>query len=134
MRKPRWLVILLSVVLVLLVVGAVAFYQISQSLQSLLEEAEVTDIDFETVPDGTYRGSFGGIPVYASVETHVVDGRVETIRLLEHRHGRGWSGEAVVERIVDSQSLSVDAVSGATISSLVIVKAVEKSLLHADNP
>ncbi len=134
MRRPRWLVILLSVVLVLLVVGAVGFYQINQSLQSLLEEADVTDIDFQTLSDGVYQGSFGGIPVYASVETHVADGRVETIRLVEHRHGRGWSGEAVIEEILETQSLQVDTVSGATISSLVILKAVERSLLQTETP
>ncbi len=50
------------------------------------------------------------------------------INILEHRNERGKSAEAVTNRIVEEQTIDVDAVSGATNSSTVIKKAVENAL------
>lgn len=51
-----------------------------------------------------------------------------SIHILEHENERGQPAEAVVERIVAEQRINVDVVSGATNSSTVLKKAVEKAL------
>ncbi len=50
------------------------------------------------------------------------------IDILEHKNGRGKPAEIVVDRMVEEQKIDVDAVSGATNSSIVIKKSVENAL------
>ena len=50
------------------------------------------------------------------------------IDILEHKNGRGSPAEVVTDRIIEKQKIDVDAISGATNSSIVIKKAVENAL------
>jgi uncharacterized protein with FMN-binding domain len=63
------------------------------------------------------------------VEVTVQDGVITNIDILEHKNGRGKSAEVVADRIMEEQKIDVDAVSGATNSSVVIKKAVENAYL-----
>ena len=60
----------------------------------------------------------------------VEDGRIDNIELLEHRNERGKNAEGIIPRIIEAQKVDVEAVSGATNSSTVIKKAVEKALVQ----
>ena len=66
--------------------------------------------------------------IYAKVEVTVQNGEITDIIILEHRHEHGKAAETVINEIVDEQRIDVDAVSGATNSSIVIKKAVENAL------
>ncbi|NLW41628.1 MAG: FMN-binding protein, partial [Tissierellia bacterium] len=48
--------------------------------------------------------------------------------LIEHFNGLGKEGEKVIPIILEEQSLKVDVISGATTSSMAIIKSVETSL------
>lgn len=48
--------------------------------------------------------------------------------LIQHDHGRGAKAEAVIDTIIDKNTLDVDVVSGATMSSTAILKAIENAL------
>ena len=63
------------------------------------------------------------------MEVTVQDGVITNIDILEHKNGRGKSAEVVADRIMEEQKIDVDAVSGATNSSVVIKKAVENAYL-----
>ncbi len=69
-----------------------------------------------------------GSLIFAKVEVTVQDGAVINFDILEHKNGRGKPAEIVVDRMVEEQKIDVDAVSGATNSSIVIKKAVENAL------
>jgi uncharacterized protein with FMN-binding domain len=84
--------------------------------------------DFSALADGTYRGSFAAFPVSATVDVAMSGGRVEQVEIVSHRCGKGRPAEAIVNDVVASQSLEVDVVSGATLSSRVILKAIETAL------
>ena len=49
-------------------------------------------------------------------------------QLLEHQTGLGGKAEAIIDQVIQNQSLEVDAVSGATTSSKTILKAIENAL------
>ena len=66
--------------------------------------------------------------IRAKVAVTVQDGAITGIELLEHKNGRGEAAETVLEEIVSQQRIAVDAVSGATNSSIVLEKAVENAL------
>jgi len=83
-----------------------------------------------TIADGVYEGNFSSWPNSAAVRVSVKDGRITDIVIV--RHAASWIGkkaEPVIPlRIIEAQSTRVDAVSGATNSSRVIMNAVQDAL------
>ncbi len=50
------------------------------------------------------------------------------ITILQHDNGLGSTAESIVNDVVKEQSLDIDTVSGATVSSKCILKAVENAI------
>lgn len=59
-----------------------------------------------------------------SVSNH----RITNITILQHEIGLGSPAESIVNDGVQEQSLDIDAVSGAAVSSKCILKAVENAI------
>ncbi len=80
--------------------------------------------------DGTYKGAYRSWPNKATVEVTIQNGTIADVRLLSH--WASWIGrkaeEVIPLRIVEKQSTNVDAVSGATNSSRVIMNAAQNAL------
>jgi len=89
-------------------------------------------LDHAKLIDGTYEGSYRGGPNKASVQVTIKDNSIVNIEILQHQAWRGGIAEAtIVERIIANQSTKVDAVSGATNSSRVIMNAVQNAIEKA---
>ncbi len=101
-------------------------YDYQQDVKNIV----ITDVDLSKIADGAYIGEYNVSLIYAKVEVIVQNGKIEKITLLEHKNERGKSAEKIIGDIIEQQSLDVDAVSGATNSSLVIRKAIENALLE----
>jgi len=102
------------------------------ALQSMAEDPEdiiVKEVNVSNVSDGTYIGEYVTTMVSAEVKVNVADGEITNIKVIEHDCGTGYDAEVIIDDVVDAQSLQVDAISGATLSSKVILKAVEDALL-----
>ncbi len=84
--------------------------------------------DLSVVADGLYRGSARLLPVFARAEVTVAGGRITDFAILRHFNGQGKPAEALAPRVVERQTIELDAVAGATISSKVILKAGENAL------
>ncbi|MFW5695953.1 MAG: FMN-binding protein [Alkalispirochaeta sp.] len=106
----------------------------SCNMAESLDEAERTrELEISTpalseIPPGTYRGSYEAGMVSAEVEAVVAAGTITTLTLLHHDNWRGGDAEQLIDQIVQEQSLELDVVSGATISSKTILKATEVAL------
>ena len=82
--------------------------------------------------DGRYQAEAEHSPAYVKVEIEIKNGRLVNVNLLQHRYGLGGpAGEVIPGRIVKEQSTDVDAVSGATGSSVLIMTAVQAALDQA---
>ncbi len=83
--------------------------------------------------DGTYEGAYSSWPNKAVVAVTVQNGSISDVRILSHR--ASWIGEKAEKdiplRIIEKQSAEVDAVSGATNSSWVIMNAAQNALEKA---
>ena len=91
-------------------------------------------LDHTKLKDGTYEGSYRGGPNKASVQVTIKDNNIVNIEILQHQAWRGGIAEAtIVERTIATQSTKVDAVSGATNSSRVIMNAVQMAIEKAYN-
>lgn len=82
--------------------------------------------------DGVYSGYSKKFPNNAEVEVTVKDGAIAAVKVLFHG---AWKGKGIEEiiagRIVAAQSTKVDAVTGATNSSAVIMNAAEEAVKKA---
>lgn len=95
------------------------------------DAADIVSPDLALVADGTYTGSYRSGLVSATVEIKVADHAISSFVIKKHRCGKGRPAEAIVDRVLERQTLAVDVVSGATASSRVILKAAEKALSDA---
>ena len=90
-------------------------------------------IDSVKVTDGTFQGKCWRGPNRAVVEVTITNGKIENIRLLKHL--ASWKGkraeETIIKRIIEKQSTRVDAVTGATGSSDVIMNAIQRAINKA---
>jgi uncharacterized protein with FMN-binding domain len=83
------------------------------------------------VPDGVYNGSYEIGPVKVIIRATIKGESIVDIDILEHRRGLGGKAERIVEDVIQSQRLDIEAVSGATVSSKAILKAIEDALKSA---
>ena len=90
-------------------------------------------VNIGRIPDGVYAGSAGSWPNKAEVRVTVREGRMTGIELV--RHWASWIGRkaepVIPRRIIEKQRADVDAVTGATNSSRVIMHAVYDALEQA---
>ncbi len=113
-----------------MLVGIVGYNLVSMIKETDVKVNQITlnEIDLSKVADGTYEGSCDVGAVYARVSVVVGQHQIQSIDLIEHRNGKGKPAEILSSIIQEKQSLLVDDVSGATVSSRVIKKAVESAL------
>lgn len=130
MKIPRKKIILSIVIFIFtigLIGGAVYLKNVADYKQAV-KETTFDEINISDVSDGVYIGEYDVNFIYAKVEVTVQNREITDIIILEHRHEHGKAAETVINEIVDEQRIDVDAVSGATNSSIVIKKAVENAL------
>lgn len=128
MSKKRKLILgVFLLAVALFVAGQIAMSGIEKNFEAL-KENPAKEVDLKTVEDGTYLGSYEVFPVAVEVSVEVKDHRITGIEILKHQNGQGAPAEAMVETILEKQSIVVDYVTGATYSSMVIQKALEDAL------
>jgi uncharacterized protein with FMN-binding domain len=90
-------------------------------------------LDISRIPDGVYEGKASSWPNKAELRVTVHEGRMTRIEFI--RYWASWIGRkaepVIPQRIIEKQSADVDAVTGATNSSRVIMHAVNDALLQA---
>lgn len=92
----------------------------------------IQEVDLQKIDDGVYEGRFEHFPVLAAVSLTVRNQEITEIRIVEHREGMGEKAEVIIDKVMAEQSLEVDVVSGATLSSKCILKAIENALAPGD--
>jgi len=117
--------VLLIVFLGLVIAGGVAYY----ALKSLkIPLVKIIDVDLMQVQDGSYRGEYSAGPVAVATRVVVVDNIIKEIVIEKHQCGLGKKAEKIVDEVLKKQTLAVDIIGGATLSSQVILKAIESGL------
>jgi len=123
--------ILIGVICVVVLAGIIfgGKYLISvQKYKKIVKDIKISNVDLSKVSDGKYIGTCDAIVIAAEVSVTVKDHRITNITLLKHKTERGKLAEVIPGRVVKAQSLQVDAISGATNSSNVILKSIENAL------
>jgi uncharacterized protein with FMN-binding domain len=95
-------------------------------------------VDFSRLNDGTYHGAYeGGMYKWRANECQVTvsSGRVTGIQLLGSKDpgSKNTQHEVLYDRVMQAQSLQVDTISGATLTSKAWLQAVENALIPAQH-
>ncbi|MBN2503850.1 MAG: FMN-binding protein [Bacilli bacterium] len=115
-------------VLVVLVVGMILMVNYMENNLDVMLAEELLPIDPSTEADGTYTGVYDAKLIHVEVLVTIRDGEISSIEILKHDNGQGDAAEAIVDYVIESQSIDVDAIAGATYSSRVILLAISDAL------
>ncbi|MBU5483990.1 FMN-binding protein [Clostridium sp. MSJ-11] len=129
MSKNKVIRRILTVMIIVVLGMFITIYISIQGLNKKIGSVEINNIDLYKVRDGEYSGDYSFKEIIASkVKVTVDNNKITNIDLIEHKYGLGKKAETIISRVIDSQSLNVDVVSGATASSKVILKSIENAL------
>ena len=88
----------------------------------------VNDVILDDIPDGVYEGSFKGGRFSNSVEVTIKDHKIVDIKKVGSPTPTDKLYSQIYDKIIEKQSLNIDAVSGASITTKTSLKAVENAL------
>ncbi|MCR1839004.1 FMN-binding protein [Murimonas intestini] len=89
---------------------------------------EIGMVDLNTVTDGEYIGVCQNKILIAVVRVCVENHEITGIEILEHKASYRGQAETIAGKVCAEQTLEVDAVSGATLTSDTVLKAIENAL------
>lgn len=123
------------VVLISILIGEFGWSMISREHQEAAD-VPIEVIDFQKLKDGTYMGRYAG-GMYRwranTIEVTVLSGRVTEIVMLNTVDPgmENADPDVMFERVKAAQSLQVDTVSGATLTTRGYLKGIECALVQA---
>lgn len=127
-KKPKTIKIIILVVLILIVGCSITMYVKYKDMVRTFQKTTVNDINIKKVKDGVYTGQFEKFLILVELKVTVKNHKITGIEIVNQRAGKGYEATEITDKVVKAQSLKVDSVTGATISSVAILKAIERAL------
>ena len=130
-------------ILVIGVLGMLIVFFADRPSRQEINAMMIGDVDFSNLKDGVYIGEYKGTKGHlrdATVEVSISSGQIVTIRILKgaiDKDGnpiiinKSMSIIDLYQNVIQEQSLQVDVVSGATLTSKAHLKALENALKKA---
>lgn len=92
-------------------------------------KVQINNIDLSSLADGEYQGSYTISPVTVKVSVAIHNHQITEIKILKHDYLLGKKAEILTEEVISKQTLqNIEAISGATVSSKALLKAIEVAL------
>jgi uncharacterized protein with FMN-binding domain len=118
-----FVIVFLSVIVLFICFGV----YMMQGQKEILN-TKINDIDLSSINDGIYIGKFNGHRWSNTVEVTVKDHIITNIEFTKGQVFRVREVEdELIDKVISNQSLNVDTVSGGTVSSKAILKAIENA-------
>ena len=125
MSKKRKIILWVLLGLVIIIIGMVSWAAVDPIRYRNLA---VNNVSFENLPDGVYAGSFKGGRFSHSVEVTIKDNRIVDIRKIKPSKPAEKLYRQIYDKVIEEQSLTIDAVSGASVTNNTALKAIENAL------
>ena len=122
-KKEKGCMFIIIIALIIIAALGIIILIMSKNLKSY-DEFDFSGLDLSKIEDGTYTGSEDGGIIKVTVDVSIKDHIIQGITIVKHDCGKGKPAEVIVDDIVEKNSLEVDAISGATLSSNVIKVAM----------
>jgi len=124
----RWIKILLSIVAIIVILTSIFIFFLYYGKSETLN-LTINAVDLSKLSDGSYKGSYSKGRFSYKVEVTVKDNRIESVNILsEPSTSVQELDNTIISRVLQQQSLKVDAVTGATATSKALLKAIENAL------
>jgi len=117
-RKPAWYLITMKTYM--------------QQMELMIDVCGAASVDFSRLKPGTHRGEARGYSGPVAVDVTITNGKIEKVEVAAQRESRPYESlQEVPAMIVERQSVSVDAVTGATMTSVGVMAAALRALEQA---
>jgi len=123
----RGIKIFLSIVVIIIIIASIFIVYIYYGKSETLN-LTINTVDLSKIPDGSYEGSYNKGRFSYRVEVTVKDNRIESVNILSKPSIVQEFDNDIISRVLQQQSLKVDAVTGATASKKALLKAIENAL------
>jgi len=142
-KSKVWIVFL--VIIGVIVIGAGAVMLALEPGRREAMNVTIGEIDFDHLQDGVYTGEYKGMKDHlrdVKVQITISSGKLAEVNVIGGAMANekqtteiknGLSIHDVFNQVVQSESMQVDVISGATITSKVHLKALENALEQAEN-
>lgn len=130
MKRNRKRLLVISCIIVLIAFTCITF--INTYLNNI-RKVDVVSPDLSLLVDGDYQGEYTISPVDVEVKVSIENNQIIHIEILKHFNGLGKQAEAIIPLVLDQQSLNIESISGATVSSKCILKAIEDAMTKGLN-
>lgn len=98
------------------------------------QNLSIGTVDLNMVADGEYIGVCQNKILFAVVKVEVKDKRIIDIEVVEYKASYMEQAEQIAGAVSSSQSLEVNTISGATLTSDTVLKAIENALEKGGKP
>lgn len=108
-----------------------AAQEVSKSIKEDTQEEEKKAVGSFELEDGVYKGTGTGFAGDITVSVQIKDKQIVSIDIISSSDDEAFftRAKAVIDKIIEGQTLDVDTVSGATFSSRGIINAVKNALM-----
>jgi len=126
MKKALKIILIIFVAIIL--IGAGGVFYITRGLDAG-SKMEISAVDPSSLSDGTYEGSYSAGRWSNKVAVTIKEGKITGIEVIKDVSIalEEVSGE-IIDRVIKAQNTTVDAVSGATVTSKAYLKSIENAL------
>ena len=122
------MIVILSILGVLVVVGAGGVFYITNGLEAG-ENLAINPVDLTAIEDGTYAGVYQAGRWSNEVAVSVADHQIANIAVVKTvTIDDPELTSTIINNVIKNQSTTVEAVSGATVTSKAYLKSVENAL------
>ncbi|MBP8865572.1 MAG: FMN-binding protein [Acetobacterium sp.] len=122
------MIVILSILGVLIVVGAGGVFYITNGLEAG-ENLAINPVDLTAIEDGTYAGVYQAGRWSNEVAVSVADHQIANIAVVKTvTIDDPEMTSTIINNVIKNQSTTVDTVSGATVTSKAYLKSIENAL------
>ncbi|MBD3181519.1 FMN-binding protein [Candidatus Poribacteria bacterium] len=119
--------------IILIVIGVIIIIAIGLAGWAYLDvtkykDLEIKDVDLQNIADGTYEGNFKGGRFSNFLMVTVKYNKIVDIKALKSSAPQEELYRKIYAKVIEKQSLQIDTVSGATVTTLTTLKAIENAL------
>lgn len=119
----------ICIVIIILVVIIGGFFTFVLFGKEKVKKVKIGDINISSTPNGTYTGSFDGYRWTNTVKVTVADHKITDIEVIKPQvFAKAETINELKNKVISSQNLQVDTVTGATVDSKAFLKAIENAL------
>lgn len=126
MKKLVKILLSIVVVLFLLIIGTGLFFNVGLKAGAKLQ---INNINLSSIEDGSYTGKYASGRFTNELKVIVKDHKIVKVEVLKDvMVSKPEISKELFTKIIDSQNVKVDTISGATVTCNAYLKAIENAL------